>query len=113
MQYIKNIMEEKLDYNVAKVESTDASVEDETKKKIDWMEWMVQDLLYRVSRLEDENRKLKEKFDETIQDRDYRIQEIDNRYYGLDAKLSDYNKYILEMSSDYVERYTHMALATE
>jgi hypothetical protein len=106
-------MEEKLEDSVTKTEAADVSVADETKKKIDWMEWMVQDLLYRVSRLEDENRKLREDFTNTVQDRDYRIQEIDNRYYALEAKLSDYSKYVLEMSNDYVTKYSHMALATE
>ena len=113
MQYIKNIMGEKLDDNVVKTESTDVATEVETKKKIDCLEWMVQDLLYRVSRLEDENRKLREDFTNTVQDRDYRIQEIDNRYYALEARLSDYSKYVLEMSNDYVTKYSHMVLATE
>lgn len=106
-------MEEKLEDSVTKTETADVSAADETKKKIDWMEWMVQDLLYRVSKLEDENRKLREDFTNTVQDRDYRIQEIDNRYYALEGRLSDYSKYVLEMSNDYVKEYSHMALATE
>jgi hypothetical protein len=106
-------MEEKLEDSVTKTEAADVSVADETKKKIDWMEWMVQDLLCRVSRLEDENRKLREEFNDTVQDRDYRIQAIDNRYYGIEAKLSDYSKYVLEMSNEYVEKYTHMTLSTD
>ena len=106
-------MEEKLEDSVTKTETADVSSADETKKKIDWMEWMVQDLLYRVSRLEDENRKLREDFTNTVQDKDYMIQEIDNRYYALEAKLSDYSKYVLEMSNDYVTKYSHMTLATE
>ena len=89
------------------------SAADETKKKIDWMEWMVQDLLCRVSRLEDDNRKLREDFNDTVQDRDYRIRDIDNRCYGIEAKLSDYSKYVLEMSNEYVEKYTHMTLSTD
>jgi len=106
-------MEEKLEDSVTKTEAADVSVADEMKKKIYWMEWMVQDLLYRVSKLEEENSKLKEKFDETIQDRDYRIQDIDNRFYGIEAKLADYSKYILEMSNEYVDKYTHMTLSTD
>jgi uncharacterized coiled-coil DUF342 family protein len=106
-------MEEKLEDSVTKTEAADVSAADETKKKIDWMEWMVQDLLYRVSKLEDENRKLREDFNDTVQDRDYRIRDIDNRCYGIEAKLSDYSKYVLEMSNEYVEKYTHMTLSTD
>ena len=113
MQYIRNIMGEKLDENVVKAETTDVATEDETKKKIDWLEWMVQDLMYRVSKLENENQRMKEKFEDTVQDRDYRIQEIDNRYYALEARLSNYSKYVLEMSNDYVKEYSHMTLRTE
>ena len=106
-------MEEKLEDSVTKTEVADVSAADETKKKIDWMEWMVQDLLYRVSRLEDDNRKLREELTDTVQDRDYRIRDIDNRCYGIEAKLSDYSKYVLEMSNEYVEKYAHMTLSTD
>ena len=100
-------MEEKLDDNVVKTEATtDVTVEDETKKRIDWMEWMIQDLMYRLSKLENENQALKD----TLQERDYRLSDVDNRYFSLEAKLSNYNKYVLEMSNDYVKKYTNMVL---
>ena len=103
-------MEEKLDDNVVKTEAaTDVTVGDETKKRIDWMEWMVQDLMYRLSKLENENQVLKD----TLQERDYRLSDVDNRCFGLEAKLSDYSKYVLEMSNEYVEKYTHMTLSTD
>jgi hypothetical protein len=98
-------MEEKLDDNVVKVE-TDMTVEDETKKRIDWMEWIIQDLTYRLSKLENENQALKD----TLQERDYRLSDIDDRCFGLEAKLLDYNKYVLEMSNDYVRKYTNVML---
>ena len=101
-------MEEKVNENVV----TANVAEDETKKKMDWFEWMVQDLIYRVSKLENENQKMKESIENIVQDRNYKIQDVENKYYELEARLSDYNRYVLEMSNDYIEKYTHMSLST-
>lgn len=101
-------MEEKANENVV----TADVAEDKTKKKIDWLEWMVQDLMYRVSKLENENQKMKENIEDIAQDRNCKIQDVENKYYGLEARLSDYNRYVLEMSNDYIEKCTHMSLST-
>lgn len=103
-------MEEKIDNNLVESTTVDTQQEDEVKKKIDWMEWIIQDLMYRLSKLETENQVLKDALQYRVDDR---IQDIENKCYDIDAKLSDYNKYVLEMTNEYVTRYTHMTLSTE
>jgi hypothetical protein len=55
---------------------------------------------------------MKENIEDIAQDRNCKIQDVENKYYGLEARLSDYNRYVLEMSNDYIEKHTHMSLST-
>ena len=109
MQYIKNIMEQKIDNSLLESNTVDTQQEDGVEKKIDWLEWMIQDLIYRLSKLENENQKLKD----ILQERDYRLSDVDDRCFHLEAKLLDYNKYVLEMSNDYVKKYANAVLEAD